>query len=95
MKMKKLTARQEAALKRHKVHHTAKHMSEMRKSMRAGKTFKEAHRAAMRKVGKKEVSMPGHTMKKMMMKKKKPTKASAKKKKKPAMRRAGRMGRMY
>jgi hypothetical protein len=40
MKMKKLTARQEAALKRHKVHHTAKHMSEMRKSMRAGKTFK-------------------------------------------------------
>ena len=52
MKMKKLTARPEAALKRHKVHHTAKHMSEMRKSMRAGKTFKEAHRAAMRKVGK-------------------------------------------
>ena len=51
-KPKKLTARQQAALKRHGVHHTAKHMAEMRKSMRAGKTFTEAHRGAMRKVGK-------------------------------------------
>jgi hypothetical protein len=51
-KPKKLTARQQAALKRHSVHHTAKHMAEMRKSMRAGKTFTEAHRVAMRKVGK-------------------------------------------
>tara|TARA_R100000234_G_C4929362_1_gene147771 strand:+ start:575 stop:736 length:162 start_codon:yes stop_codon:yes gene_type:complete len=51
-KPKKLTARQQAALKRHSVHHTAKHMAEMRKSMRAGKTFTEAHRGAMRKVGK-------------------------------------------
>ena len=50
--MKKLTAGQEAALKRHKVHHTAKHMTEMRKSMRSGKSFAEAHRLAMRKVGK-------------------------------------------
>lgn len=49
--MKKLTARQEAALKRHKEHHTAKHMAAMRRSMAAGKTFKEAHRLAMRKVG--------------------------------------------
>jgi hypothetical protein len=49
--MKKLTARQEAALKRHKEHHTAKHMAAMRRSMGAGKTFKEAHRLAMRKVG--------------------------------------------
>jgi hypothetical protein len=51
-KPKKLTARQQAALKRHGVHHTAKHMAEMRKSMRAGKSFTEAHRGAMRKVGK-------------------------------------------
>ena len=51
MKMKKLTARQQAALKRHCVHHTAKHMTEMRKLMRGGKTFREAHRAAMRKTG--------------------------------------------
>ena len=51
MKMKKLTARQQAALKRHSVHHTAKHMAEMRRLMRGGKTFNEAHRAAMRKTG--------------------------------------------
>ena len=52
MKMKKLTARQQAALKRHSVHHTAKHMAEMRRLMRdGGKTFKEAHRLAMRKIG--------------------------------------------
>tara|TARA_Y100001972_G_C7553513_1_gene278207 strand:+ start:193 stop:453 length:261 start_codon:yes stop_codon:yes gene_type:complete len=50
--MKKLTPRQQAALKRHSVHHTAKHMSEMRKAMRSGKTFTEAHRMAMRRVGK-------------------------------------------
>ncbi len=50
-KPKTLTARQQAALKRHSVHHTAKHMTEMRKSMRGGKTFTEAHRMAMRKVG--------------------------------------------
>ena len=50
MKMKKLTARQQAALKRHGVHHTAKHMTEMRKLMRAGKTFTQAHRAATKKV---------------------------------------------
>jgi len=52
MKMKKLTARQQAALKRHSVHHTAKHMAEMRRLMSAGKSFKESHRAAMRKHGK-------------------------------------------
>jgi hypothetical protein len=49
--MKKLTARQQAALKRHSANHTAKHMTEMRKLMRGGKTFTEAHRAAMRKKG--------------------------------------------
>ena len=52
MKMKKLTTRQEAALKKHSKHHTQKHMADMRKSMRAGKTFTEAHRMAMRKKGK-------------------------------------------
>ena len=51
-KPKALTKRQQAALKRHSVHHTAKHMADMRRSMRAGKNFKEAHRIAMRKVGK-------------------------------------------
>tara|TARA_Y100001973_G_scaffold105690_1_gene179904 strand:- start:1683 stop:1844 length:162 start_codon:yes stop_codon:yes gene_type:complete len=48
---KKITSRQQAALKRHSSHHTAKHMSEMRKAMRGGKTFGEAHKSAMKKVG--------------------------------------------
>ena len=52
MKMKALTTRQNNALKRHSVHHTQKHMSAMRKMMRAGKTFTQAHKQAMKKVGK-------------------------------------------
>ena len=39
MKMKSLTKRQKTTLKRHKKHHTAKHMTAMRKAMRKGKTF--------------------------------------------------------
>jgi len=50
-KAKGLTKRQEDTLKRHSKHHTAKHMSAMRKDMRAGKTFTQAHKAAMKKVG--------------------------------------------
>tara|TARA_R100001463_G_scaffold142_3_gene731 strand:+ start:422 stop:571 length:150 start_codon:yes stop_codon:yes gene_type:complete len=48
----KLTKRQEATLSRHAKHHTKKHMSEMRKMMRGGKTFTQAHKDAMKKVGK-------------------------------------------
>tara|TARA_R100000654_G_scaffold37971_1_gene63582 strand:- start:1245 stop:1406 length:162 start_codon:yes stop_codon:yes gene_type:complete len=51
VKSKKLTKRQEAALERHKEHHTAKHMASMRRDMKAGKTFTEAHKLAMKKVG--------------------------------------------
>ena len=47
-----LTERQKATLKRHSAHHTSKHMSEMKKAMKSGKTFGQAHKAAMRKVGK-------------------------------------------
>ena len=50
--MAKLTKRQEDTLKRHKVHHTAKHMAFMRREMRKGKSFTQAHKEAMRKVGK-------------------------------------------
>ena len=50
--MAKLTKRQEDALKRHKQHHTAKHMAFMRREMRKGKTFTQAHKDAMKKVGK-------------------------------------------
>mgnify|MGYP003136733952 CR=1 len=48
----KLTKRQEAALSRHSQHHTRKHMTLMRQMMAKGKTFKESHSAAMKKVGK-------------------------------------------
>ena len=50
--MAELTKRQKTALSRHSKHHTAKHMTSMRKDMRAGKTFTQAHKNAMRKVGK-------------------------------------------
>jgi|TARA_B100000902_G_C27038633_1_gene778196 hypothetical protein len=49
---KKLTTRQKAAMERHAEHHTKKHMAEMRRLMKAGKTFTEAHKMAMKKVGK-------------------------------------------
>tara|TARA_R100001460_G_scaffold25883_1_gene52150 strand:+ start:3021 stop:3179 length:159 start_codon:yes stop_codon:yes gene_type:complete len=52
MKKKTLTERQKQTLKRHSVHHTARHMSEMRKLMLQGKTFTAAHKIAMKKVGK-------------------------------------------
>ena len=39
-------------LKKHKKHHTAKHMAFMRKEMNKGKTFTQSHKLAMKKVGK-------------------------------------------
>ena len=52
--MKMLTQRQEDALVRHKKKgtHTRKHMEEMKKLMLKGKTFNEAHKLTMKKVGK-------------------------------------------
>ena len=47
-----LSKRQKETLSRHKKHHTAKHMAFMRKEMNKGKTFTEAHKLAMKKVGK-------------------------------------------
>ena len=38
-------------LKKHSVHHTAKHMSTMKKDMKKGMTFKKSHNQAMKKVG--------------------------------------------
>ena len=48
----KLTDKQKEKLKMHSVHHTKKHMDEMKKLMKQGKTFGEAHKVAMKKVGK-------------------------------------------
>tara|TARA_R100001510_G_C7584586_1_gene156356 strand:- start:161 stop:340 length:180 start_codon:yes stop_codon:yes gene_type:complete len=50
--LKGLTARQKKTMSRHKVHHTKAHLRSMATSMRSGKTFKQAHNIAMRKVGK-------------------------------------------
>ncbi len=52
MAAKKLTKRQTDTLKKHSVHHTPKHMAFMRKQMRQGVTFTQAHKDAMKKVGK-------------------------------------------
>ena len=49
--MKMLTAKQTALMKKHKAHHTPKHMASMKKSMLAGKTFTQAHKIAKKKVG--------------------------------------------
>ena len=51
-KSKGLTSRQEATMKKHSVHHTAKHMKMMRDLMMKGETFTQAHKKAMAKVGK-------------------------------------------
>ena len=47
-----LTDRQIETLEKHKEHHTKKHMDLMIKLMKEGKTFTEAHKVAMDKVGK-------------------------------------------
>ena len=49
---KSLTERQKIVLKKHAPHHTSKHMALMRKLMGQGKTFAQAHKIAMKKVGK-------------------------------------------
>jgi len=50
--MASLTKRQKETLKKHSVHHSAKHMAEMKKAMRAGSTFTASHKIAQKKVGK-------------------------------------------
>ena len=47
----KLTKQQTATLAKHSAHHSKKHMTEMKKSMRSGKTFTQAHKVAQKKVG--------------------------------------------
>ena len=48
----KLKKRQEEAMKRHSEHHSKEHMDLMRQLMEDGKTFTEAHKLAIKKVGK-------------------------------------------
>ncbi len=49
--MKGLNKRQKTAMRRHKTHHTAKHLKVMATAMRKGKTFTQSHKIAMKKVG--------------------------------------------
>lgn len=49
--IKILTQRQLKTLEKHKPHHSKKHMSMMKKEMKKGKTFTQAHKIAMKKVG--------------------------------------------
>ena len=49
---KKLTDKQKEQLKKHKAHHTPKHMTAMRKYMRNGDSFTKAHNKAKKIVGK-------------------------------------------
>tara|TARA_B100000214_G_scaffold211520_1_gene153628 strand:+ start:1059 stop:1208 length:150 start_codon:yes stop_codon:yes gene_type:complete len=47
-----LTKRQKETLSRHSKHHTKKHMTFMKQMMEKGSTFTQAHKQAMKKVGK-------------------------------------------
>ena len=47
-----LNQRQIGAMKSHSKHHTVKHLRSMVSSMKSGKTFKQSHVSAMKKVGK-------------------------------------------
>lgn len=51
--MTKLTPAQEAKMKEHKKHHTAKHIKDMRAAMAAGKSFSAAHTLAKKAIKKK------------------------------------------
>ena len=49
---KQLTGRQKKTMKKHSKHHTKKHMDFMTKKMMDGSTFSQAHKLAMKKIGK-------------------------------------------
>jgi len=48
----KLTTRQKNLLKKHSEHHSDKHMEMMKRLMRQGVSFTEAHKRAKKKEGK-------------------------------------------
>ncbi len=47
-----LNKRQMMTMGRHASHHSKKHMKEMKSAMKQGATFGEAHKQALKKVGK-------------------------------------------
>jgi len=50
--MAELTKKQKELLAKHSKHHTKKHMDSMKRQMRMGKTFTQAHMIAIKNVGK-------------------------------------------
>tara|TARA_R100000458_G_C8276785_1_gene252199 strand:+ start:2855 stop:3007 length:153 start_codon:yes stop_codon:yes gene_type:complete len=50
--MAKLSIKQQKTMEKHSKHHTKKHMAMMKKLMIQGKTFTQAHKETMKKVGK-------------------------------------------
>ena len=46
-----INEKEKKTLTKHKVHHTKKHMAQMKKTMKKGATFKKSHIQAMKKVG--------------------------------------------
>ena len=52
MKYAKLTERQNKTMEKHKKHHSKKHMVSMAKAMAKGTSFTNAHKKAMKSVGK-------------------------------------------
>ena len=56
-KRKKLTKRQQQQMRTHRKHHTKRHLKMMRNKMLAGSSFKAAHRAAQRKIGRQQMAL--------------------------------------
>lgn len=50
--MASLTKRQKLTLVKHKKHHSKKHMNFMKDKMQQGNSFTQAHKLAIKKVGK-------------------------------------------
>jgi len=48
---KELSPRQKALMKEHKAHHTKEHLTMMRKLMKQGYCFEQAHQITMKKIG--------------------------------------------
>ena len=46
-----ITAKQKSTLKKHSVHHSKKHMKDMKTAMGKGTSFTKSHKTAMKKVG--------------------------------------------
>ena len=46
-----INKKEKKTLTKHKIHHTPKHMAQMKKDMKKGTNFKKSHIKAMKKVG--------------------------------------------